>query len=773
MSLLRKTLLLGAAVIVVLPVLVHVSLGRRLLRDLERTEERQVRADVESVLSGVALRMSDLTAAAERVATMNPDSLPPEAGRMFEGHADFAFALDEYGNRVWAEEYEAGPARNLISGAQAWASQCFVASLGRTAQSGGCERPLAGVCSIPASGGGILLLSCRSFRAATAGGHASPRPETAGSPEPGRRPRLGCLVVGRALESWEVEDLDGRSEWSTAALSADDRQLPAEIRDACAARLAGCQVLTRAGNSRAPARAGYALFPEISAGPAVVLSVRGPEDLVAHGRRTRTALVAAVLATALILCAGFHIYVERAFLGRVLRHASEIRRIARSHAFSSRVPVEGRDELSLLSVSMNEMLLEAQRSEQTLRQDQARQETLLRLHQISGGPLRRMIDFALEQSILLTEGTSGYLAFLRKDESVLSVHLGSRAAFQECGVAERRVASPAGSGCYWNQAIRSRRPFLENNRDRRACVEPTYPKHQGPILRHLDVPVFDGARMVAVVGVANKNGEYEEADIRQLRLLAAGLWEIMKRRQEEVEAWGRGEGIDAEDADELAKGGEDAEDQEVFLGPGVAGGIRMGKIVRALRESDVQATSRPRRIDLNRMVETSLLETQDVWRPFIEVTSELDPFLPPVTCDVPEIERILTHIMTQASHAIAHAREGDSRRAGRITVITRRAGRCAEVLVCDNGSEIPEMVRRLASRPIETGEAAGGSEVEQAPEGEGGLSFQSGPEGSTFLLRVPILAQGEEAADPQPVRNFRDPASEEIPAPQAVRRRAA
>jgi PAS domain S-box-containing protein len=57
-----------------------------------------------------------------------------------------------------------------------------------------------------------------------------------------------------------------------------------------------------------------------------------------------------------------------------------------------------------------------------------------------------------------------------------------------------------------------------------------YPEGHVRVLRHMNVPVFDGRRIVAVAGVGNKDEPYDESDIRQLTLLMQGMWRLIQRR---------------------------------------------------------------------------------------------------------------------------------------------------------------------------------------------------------------------------------------------------
>lgn len=51
----------------------------------------------------------------------------------------------------------------------------------------------------------------------------------------------------------------------------------------------------------------------------------------------------------------------------------------------------------------------------------------------------------------------------------------------------------------------------------------------------MNVPIFEGNRIVAVAGVGNKAGDYNESDMRQLTLIMQGMWRLIQRKQIEDE----------------------------------------------------------------------------------------------------------------------------------------------------------------------------------------------------------------------------------------------
>jgi two-component system, sensor histidine kinase and response regulator len=47
----------------------------------------------------------------------------------------------------------------------------------------------------------------------------------------------------------------------------------------------------------------------------------------------------------------------------------------------------------------------------------------------------------------------------------------------------------------------------------------------------MNVPIFEGERIVAVLGAGNKTDPYDESDVRQLTLLGQGMWRLLQRKR--------------------------------------------------------------------------------------------------------------------------------------------------------------------------------------------------------------------------------------------------
>jgi PAS domain S-box-containing protein len=171
--------------------------------------------------------------------------------------------------------------------------------------------------------------------------------------------------------------------------------------------------------------------------------------------------------------------------------------------------------------------------EEALRLDESRLEAVWRLSQMTRAPLQEITDYALEEAVRLTESKIGYLAFTNEDETVLTMQAWSQTAMEECAVTDKPLIFPLETTGLWGEAVRQRRPMITNDYAAPNPYKKGYPAGHVEIRRHLNLPVFDGDRIVAVAGVGNKDEEYDEADIRQLTLLMNGMWWQIKRQRAE------------------------------------------------------------------------------------------------------------------------------------------------------------------------------------------------------------------------------------------------
>ncbi|MFA4917853.1 MAG: GAF domain-containing protein [Thermodesulfovibrionales bacterium] len=180
-------------------------------------------------------------------------------------------------------------------------------------------------------------------------------------------------------------------------------------------------------------------------------------------------------------------------------------------------------------------ITERKKAEEELKRNESRMITLLELNGMIDSTLQDITGFALEEAIRLTESQIGYLAFLNEDETVLTMYSWSKTAMEECQILDKPIIYPVETTGLWGEAVRQRRPITTNDYQAPNPWKKSYPEGHVQVTRHMNIPVFDGERIVLVAGVGNKPTDYNESDVNQLTLLMEGMWRIIQRQRAETE----------------------------------------------------------------------------------------------------------------------------------------------------------------------------------------------------------------------------------------------
>jgi signal transduction histidine kinase/ABC-type nitrate/sulfonate/bicarbonate transport system substrate-binding protein/CheY-like chemotaxis protein/HPt (histidine-containing phosphotransfer) domain-containing protein len=183
-------------------------------------------------------------------------------------------------------------------------------------------------------------------------------------------------------------------------------------------------------------------------------------------------------------------------------------------------------------------ITEHKREEYRSKLDETRANTLLELSQLTDRSVSDIANHALESAIRLTGSTIGYIAFANEDETVLTMHYWSMSAMQQCAMIDKPIVYPVKDTGLWGEAIRQRKAVITNDYAAANPLKKGTPSGHVRLTRHMNIPVFDGGRIVAVAGVGNKAEDYQDDDVRQLTLFMDGMWRILcrKRAEEALEA---------------------------------------------------------------------------------------------------------------------------------------------------------------------------------------------------------------------------------------------
>ena len=214
----------------------------------------------------------------------------------------------------------------------------------------------------------------------------------------------------------------------------------------------------------------------------------------------------------------------------------ELGRLSRGFDNMAQRLQESSDSLHRLNLELEQRV--AERTEDLshanaeLRLNEERLAVLLALSQREFASEVELIRYALEEAVRLARSKVGYLHFFNEDQQTLGLFQWSEAVMGFC-TAEKTPHYPLPEAGIWADCVRRRQPVVHNDYQNLAKKN-GLPEGHLPLSRHLSLPIFDGEKIVAVLGVGNKEEPYDADDIQQLILYTRSAWEMVKRKRVEL-----------------------------------------------------------------------------------------------------------------------------------------------------------------------------------------------------------------------------------------------
>jgi len=178
-------------------------------------------------------------------------------------------------------------------------------------------------------------------------------------------------------------------------------------------------------------------------------------------------------------------------------------------------------------------ITERKLAEETQKLNEARLTALMKINQMELKSDDEFIHFVLENSVQLTKSNMGYIAYVNEDETTFTMYAWSNTAMELCQITNKPIVYKIEDTGLWGEAVRQRKPIITNDYSQANEFKRGLPEGHVEIIRHMNVPVFDGDHIVIVAGVANKGTDYDGSDVNQLTLLIKGAWKIIQTKKAE------------------------------------------------------------------------------------------------------------------------------------------------------------------------------------------------------------------------------------------------
>ncbi|RPI70205.1 MAG: PAS domain S-box protein [Geobacteraceae bacterium] len=168
--------------------------------------------------------------------------------------------------------------------------------------------------------------------------------------------------------------------------------------------------------------------------------------------------------------------------------------------------------------------------------NEMRLSSLFKLSQMNHRSHNEVLDFGLEEAINLTESKIGYIYYYDEDTKNFTLYSWSASVMIQCAIIEKQSIYQLEKTGLWGEAVRQRKAIITNDYPAPNPYKKGYPDGHVQLIRHMNIPIFNNEKIVAVIGVGNKDTDYTESDVVQLQLFMDGLWNIAEkiRAEEEV-----------------------------------------------------------------------------------------------------------------------------------------------------------------------------------------------------------------------------------------------
>ena len=155
---------------------------------------------------------------------------------------------------------------------------------------------------------------------------------------------------------------------------------------------------------------------------------------------------------------------------------------------------------------------------------------------VADSSLDEILHMGVDESVRLTSSRIGFFHLVDEDAGTISPKIWSRETKGMCGVQDLPAQYLLEKAGIWADCVRERRPVIHNDY---AAVPGRrgLPDGHVPLVRELVVPLFEGDRITAVLGVGNKPRNYTDFDADRLSLIGENILNVAakKRADQELE----------------------------------------------------------------------------------------------------------------------------------------------------------------------------------------------------------------------------------------------
>lgn len=145
---------------------------------------------------------------------------------------------------------------------------------------------------------------------------------------------------------------------------------------------------------------------------------------------------------------------------------------------------------------------------------------------------RDFINFSMEKIIRVTGSTIGYFYYYDEITEKFTLHAWSKSVMNACRVVNAKTQYDLkDTGC-WGDVVRERREIVINDY-KNYSKSKGIPEGHVPLNKVLMIPIYEDNKIVATLGVANKEEDYTNEDLSTVKNFGIFLWYMYELKQKE------------------------------------------------------------------------------------------------------------------------------------------------------------------------------------------------------------------------------------------------
>jgi len=180
------------------------------------------------------------------------------------------------------------------------------------------------------------------------------------------------------------------------------------------------------------------------------------------------------------------------------------------------------------------LTMPAKDAELSLRQNENYLKSVSSILQSEKQSIHDFLDHVLNESIALTESKWGYLFFYSEESRLLKLNSWSKVFLERDPEKKSDVVFSVDETGVWGDAIRQRHCITATDVYVPDLLEGKISDKTIHLHSFMNIPVFSEGKIIALIGLANKDVEYKDFDVLQVTLLMDVAWKVVNRKLAEI-----------------------------------------------------------------------------------------------------------------------------------------------------------------------------------------------------------------------------------------------